>query len=173
MITYNGTKLEAIRQDITTLKVDAVVNAANNSLLGGGGVDGAIHRKGGAKILEACKKIGGCATGDAVITTAGNLPSRYVIHTVGPIFSDSKRDREELYSCYKKSLALAEEYALESVAFSSISTGVYSFPKEEACDISVRAVLDFLSEKRNLQKIIFCVFSEEQLNLYEKRLKEI
>lgn len=172
-IIYNNKKLEVIKGDITTLNVDAIVNAANNTLLGGGGVDGAIHRAGGPKILEACKMIGGCATGDAVITTAGDLPSKYVIHTVGPIFSDIERDRKDLYSCYEKSLLLAEEYNLDEIAFSSISTGVYGFPKEEACEIAIKASINFFSKERNLKKIIFCVFGDDQLDIYKKRLGQI
>lgn len=172
-ITYNSKFLEVIKEDITKLNVDVIVNAANNTLLGGGGVDGAIHKAGGDRILDACKKIGGCATGDAVITTAGNLPSKYVIHTVGPIFSNAEKDRKDLYSCYEKSLLLAEEYNLKDIAFSSISTGVYGFPKEEAADISIEAVRDFLKSERKLEKIIFCVFSDEQYNIYNEKLRNL
>lgn len=166
-------KICVIKEDITKLKVDAIVNAANNTLLGGGGVDGAIHRAGGSEILEECKKIGGCATGDAKITTGGKLPSKYVIHTVGPVFSDKAKDREDLKSAYLSSLKLAEENKLNNIAFSSISTGVYGFPKKEAVEISTKVVLDFLSKSTHLVEVLFCVFSDEQYELYKDELSQI
>lgn len=171
-IEKGNKKICVIKEDITKLKVDAIVNAANNTLLGGGGVDGAIHRAGGSEILEECKKIGGCATGDAKITTAGKLPSKYVIHTVGPIFSDKEKDREDLKSAYLSSLKLAEENNLNNIAFSSISTGVYGFPKKEAVEISTKLVIDFISNSTNLKEVIFCVFSYEQYELYKEELKK-
>ena len=144
-------KPELLRGDITKVEVDAIVNAANSSLMGGGGVDGAIHRAGGPEILEACKKIvarqGGCRTGEAVITTAGKLPAKFIIHTVGPIWNNGKNDeREKLANCYRNSLQLAVDNNCTTIAFPNISTGVYRFPKDEAARISVVTVCDFLEK---------------------------
>lgn len=164
--------LTLIKGDITTLSCDAIVNAANSTLLGGGGVDGAIHKKGGRKILEACKKIGGCATGDAKITVAGNLPCLYVIHTVGPIYSGTLRDEILLKSCYIESLKIAFQYDLKSIAFPCISTGVYGYPKKLASKVAVQTVLHFLSQKSESKHIYFCVFDDEQFDIYESTIKE-
>ena len=144
-------RIEVIKGDVTKIEVDAIVNAANSSLMGGGGVDGAIHRAGGPAILDECKKIvarqGGCKTGEAVITTAGKLPAKYVIHTVGPVWNGgNNNEREKLANCYFNSLTLAVENNCKTVAFPNISTGVYRFPKEEAAKISVESIQQFLSK---------------------------
>ena len=140
MYKYKNTKIGLVKGDITKMETEAIVNAANNTLLGGGGVDGAIHRAGGPIILEQCKKIGGCPTGEARITTAGNMPSKYVIHTVGPIYKDGTKGEDKLlYNAYYNSLKLAKEYKLRTIAFPSISTGAYNYPKEEASKIALQA----------------------------------
>jgi len=169
-------RIKVIKGDITQAKVDAIVNAANSSLLGGGGVDGAIHRAGGPAILEACRAIraakGGCPTGDAVITTAGNLPSKYVIHTVGPVWSghDKERQEKELSNCYLNSLKLAIENQVETIAFPNISTGVYHFPKEKATEIAISTVSNFLEKNDQIKEIQFVCFDEENYNLYRNRI---
>lgn len=152
--------------DITTMAVDAIVNAANSGLLGGGGVDGAIHRAGGPQILEACKAIvarqGGCKTGDAVITTAGRLPSKYVIHTVGPIWEGGTGNEALLLaSCYTQSLQLAFTHQCQSVAFPAISTGIYGYPKKEAAQIAASTVHGFLQTSKGFEKILFVCFDAE------------
>ena len=170
-------KIELIRGDITKLKIDAIVNAANTSLMGGGGVDGAIHRAGGPSILEECKIIvarqGGCPTGEAVITSAGNLPAKFVIHTVGPVWNGGKRNERELLSnAYRNSLQLASENGVTTIAFPNISTGVYHFPKEEAAGIAIKTVKDFLKENKDIERVIFVCFDEENYNIYSKLLKK-
>ena len=171
MYKYKNVKLTIVERDITEMKVDAIVNAANNTLLGGGGVDGAIHRAGGPVILEQCKKIGGCPTGEARITTAGNMPSKYVIHTVGPVYKGgSKGEDKLLYNAYYNSLKLAKEYGLKTVAFPSISTGVYGYPKEEAGKIAVGAVMDFIDNEKGLEEVIFVSFSKDNYLLYKEIL---
>jgi len=142
------------------------VNAANSSLMGGGGVDGAIHRAGGPAILEACRKIvarqGGCKTGEAVITTAGALPARFVIHTVGPVWNGgNNQEREKLYNCYQNSLKLAEDNHCKSIAFPNISTGIYRFPKDEAARISIKAIDEFLQNNNSIEKVVIVCFDEE------------
>lgn len=160
-------KITLIKDDITTVAVDTIVNAANTSLLGGGGVDGAIHAKGGKDILEECRKIGGCETGEAVITTAGNLPVKKVIHTVGPVWQGGNSGEDEkLKSCYKNSLRLAEKENLKSIAFPNISTGVYGFPKERAAAIVLETVRNF--ESSCIEKVIFVCFDEENYAIYKK-----
>ncbi|REC59067.1 O-acetyl-ADP-ribose deacetylase [Chryseobacterium pennae] len=168
-------KIEVIKGDITKIHADAIVNAANSSLLGGGGVDGAIHRAGGPKILEECRVIrnrqGKCSTGEAVVTTAGNLPSKYVIHTVGPVWNDHKEKSSELLSnCYKNSLKLAGDLGVKVIAFPNISTGIYKFPKELAGEIAVNEVRKFQSD--SIEKVIFVCFDEENEEIYKKKLKE-
>ena len=171
MYNYKNTKIDIIQGDITELKVDAIVNAANNTLLGGGGVDGAIHRAGGPIILEQCKKIGGCPTGEARITTAGNMPSKYVIHTVGPIYRDGKSNEARLlYNAYYNSLKLAKEYNLKNIGFPSISTGVYNYPKKEAREIALKAVMDFINEEDFIEEVYFVLFSLADYNLYRELL---
>lgn len=168
-------KIELIKGDITTIEVDAIVNAANTSLLGGGGVDGAIHRKGGKDILNDCRKIiakqGGCKVGEAVITTAGNLPAKYVIHTVGPVWRGGSKNEEKLLKeCYMASLQLAVDNNCNSIAFPNISTGVYRFPKEKAASISVNSVIDYLSKSDKIEKVIFVCYDEENYYCIKKAL---
>jgi O-acetyl-ADP-ribose deacetylase len=170
-------KIELVRGDITKMEVDAIVNAANSSLLGGGGVDGAIHRVGGPAILEECIKIrnkqGGCEVGEAVITTAGNMPSKYVIHTVGPVWSQSKSDADALLAgAYRNSLQLAVKNEIKTIAFPNISTGIYHFPKDKAAEIAVKTVRDFLSMHRQIEKVIFVCFDQENYGIYKKVLSE-
>ncbi|SPL70408.1 O-acetyl-ADP-ribose deacetylase [Acinetobacter stercoris] len=171
-------RIHLVYGDITTQKVDAIVNAANTSLLGGGGVDGAIHRKGGEQILAECQKIrnkqGGCAVGEAVITTAGLLPSHYVIHTVGPIWQDGQANEDQLLKkAYLNSLKLAEKYQLSNIAFPNISTGVYHFPKVQASEISIETVLEFLEYNQYLQDIYFVCFDKENFQIYQHLLSQI
>ena len=167
--------IQLIKGDITKLKVDAIVNAANSSLFGGGGVDGAIHRAGGPKILEECmvirEKQGGCKTGEAVITTGGNLPAKYVIHTVGPVWYGGKNNEDELLAnAYKNSLRLATEYEIKSIAFPNISTGVYGFPKQRAAEIAVNAVKDFFNLTTLIKEVFFVCFDEENYKIYQSLL---
>jgi O-acetyl-ADP-ribose deacetylase (regulator of RNase III) len=164
-------RIRLVKGDITRQNVDAIVNAANSSLMGGGGVDGAIHRAGGPAILEECKQIvarqGGCPPGEAVITTAGNLPAKFVIHTVGPVWQGGEnKEAEKLASCYKNSLQLAADNKLTSIAFPNISTGVYGYPKKEAAEVAVNTVSDFLEKNSSVSKVIFICFDEENYNLY-------
>lgn len=171
-------QIEVIKGDITKVKVDAIVNAANSSLMGGGGVDGAIHRAGGPTILEECKKIvakqGGCPTGEAVITTAGNLPATFVIHTVGPIWNGGyQNERELLSNCYTNSLQLAVENNCKTVAFPNISTGVYRFPKEEAASIAVNTVNDFWQEADRIEKVVFVCFDDENFGQVKKQVDKL
>ncbi len=169
-------RIKVIKDDITKTKVDAIVNAANKSLLGGGGVDGAIHLAGGKEILEECKMIvakqGGCETGDAVITTAGNLPAKYVIHTVGPIFNGGLEDKEKkLGNCYKNSLKLAVENNCKSIAFPNISTGVYSFPKDKAAKIAVKTTKNFLAKNESIEEVVFVCFDEDNFRFIQKEIE--
>lgn len=167
-------RIEIILADITKLKVDAIVNAANRSLLGGGGVDGAIHRAAGPGLLKECQGLNGCETGSAKITGGYNLPAKNVIHTVGPVWSGGKqREPELLTSCYIQSLKLAIEKGIKTIAFPNISTGVYHFPKEQAANIAISSVSGFLVETHGgassgLEKVIFCCFDEENFNIYNK-----
>ncbi|WP_223668855.1 O-acetyl-ADP-ribose deacetylase [Kangiella shandongensis] len=159
--------------DITKLVVDAIVNAANKSLLGGGGVDGAIHRAAGSELLIECKALGGCETGDAKITKAYNLPARHVIHTVGPVWQGGTHYESELLaSCYKSALEIAEEHQLKSIAFPCISTGIYGFPKEQAASIAVNVCSEFEPVARSVESIIFCCFDAESVMIYKELLKK-
>lgn len=164
-------KVSVVRGDITKMEVDAIVNAANSSLMGGGGVDGAIHRAGGPMILEECRQVvlaqGTCKTGEAVITGAGNMPARFVIHTVGPIWHSGKHNEPSLLAnCYTNSLKLAVREYLQTIAFPNISTGVYGYPKGEAAAIAIETVFDFLREDATLKKIYFVCFDEENYSIY-------
>ncbi|MGQ3684758.1 MAG: O-acetyl-ADP-ribose deacetylase [Candidatus Loosdrechtia sp.] len=173
-ITVNKSILELVVGDITKQDTDAVVNAANISLLGGGGVDGAIHKAGGPKILDECKKLGGCPTGEARITTGGDLKARYVIHTVGPVYHDGKRQEAELLAnAYKNSLRLASQYKLRSVAFPSISTGAYGYPVHEAARIALKTVIDYLNDHTDVELVRFVLFSQKPYQEYEKALREL
>lgn len=171
-------KIKVLKGDITKVSVDAIVNAANTSLLGGGGVDGAIHRAGGKTILDACKKIismqGGCKTGEAVITTAGNLPAKFVIHTVGPVWNGGNDNESgKLANCYRNSLKLAIENDCISIAFPGISTGVYRFPKNDAAEIAVKTVKEFLLFSDKIEKVLFVCFDDEYFFLIDKKLRSI
>jgi len=166
-------RLEIAVADITTLDVDAIVNAANKSLLGGGGVDGAIHRAAGKELLRECETLGGCETGDAKITRGYKLPARYGIHAVGPRWSGGHRDEDaKLASCYRRSLEIAAEHQLKSIAFPAISTGIYGFPPERAAPLVMKTVYDALAEFP-LERVIFCCFSEASADLHINALKEI
>lgn len=174
----NTTRIECIIGDITKVAVDAIVNAANSSLLGGGGVDGAIHRAGGSAILEDCKKIitrqGGCRTGEAVITTAGKLPARYVIHTVGPVWGGGHQQEEEkLADCYRNSLQLAVDNNCKTIAFPNISTGVYHFPKDRAARIAVSTVSGFVKAKFAFDRVLFVCFDKENYELTQSAINSI
>jgi O-acetyl-ADP-ribose deacetylase len=167
-----NSKITILKSDITKTKVDVIVNAANSSLLGGGGVDGAIHRAGGAEILEECIKIrnrqGGCKTGQAVITSAGNLPATFVIHTVGPVWNGGlKKESQLLADCYTNSLKLALENDVQTIAFPNISTGIYGYPKELAGEIAVKSVNDFLKENDSIKEVVFVCFDDENYRIYE------
>jgi len=165
-------KIEILKADITEIKVDAIVNAANTSLLGGGGVDGAIHRKGGRAILDECIQIrnkqGGCKVGEAVITTAGNLPSKYVIHTVGPVWNGDKEEKSKLLAdCYLNSLNLALQNRIKTIAFPNISTGIYHFPKDKAAEIAIKTV-KYFDKSAEIEKIIFVCFDDENYQIYKR-----
>lgn len=164
-------RIEVTREDITKLKVDAIVNAANSRLLGGGGVDGAIHRAAGPELLEECKTLNGCRTSEAKITNGYNLPSRYVIHTVGPVWRGGKFDEAEmLRDCYKNSLQLAQLNGCKSIAFPNISTGIYGFPKHEAAEIAVKTVTDFIQSNKIPEKVYFTCFEEPNYLIYKELL---
>jgi O-acetyl-ADP-ribose deacetylase (regulator of RNase III) len=164
-------RMTVVQDDITRLNVDAIVNAANESLLGGGGVDGAIHRAAGPELLEECRRLGGCSTGLAVMTSGYRLTARHAIHTVGPVYRDGARGEPDLLqSCYRESLRLAAEAGLKSIAFPCISTGVYRFPKNEACEIAVSTVADWMAEHALPEKVTFCCFAAEDASLYRQRL---
>jgi O-acetyl-ADP-ribose deacetylase (regulator of RNase III) len=167
------TAVKCLRADITSLKADAIVNAANNSLLGGGGVDGAIHQAAGPRLLEACRHLGGCTTGNAKITQGYNLPSRFVIHTVGPVWHGGSHGEVQLLaSCYQRSLEIAVEHAVKSIAFPCISTGAYGFPSQPAAQIALSTVAEFLKSSKTLNEVIFCCYNYEDFLIYQKLLNE-
>jgi len=165
--------IEIIQGDITKVEVDAIVNAANKTLLGGGGVDGAIHRAAGPKLLEERSTLGGCETGEAKITRGYNLPAKFVIHTVGPIWHEGKSNEAELLrNCYLNSLKLAEEHGLKTIAFPAISTGAYGYPIEEAAKIAIKAVRDYLKNSK-IEKAILVLFSDRDRQVYERTMKQV
>lgn len=168
-------KIELIKGDITKIEVDAIVNAANTSLLGGGGVDGAIHKAGGKEILDECIEIrnrqGGCKVGEAVYTTAGNLKAKYVIHTVGPRWKFGKGDESsKLRNCYKNSMNIAEKLNLNSIAFPNISTGIYNYPKQEAAELAVDTIKELVTKQ--IDRVIFVCYDDENYSIYEQILRE-
>lgn len=167
-------QIEIVQEDITKLAVDAIVNAANQSLLGGGGVDGAIHRAAGPELLAECKTLGGCPTGQAKITGGYKLPARHVIHTVGPVWHGGEQNEDALLTgCYSESLRLAAENDLQSIAFPAISTGVYRFPIERACRIALETTLEALSGSTSLKRVVFTCFSDRDLQIYQDTYKEL
>jgi len=167
------TRIEIHKGDITKLKVDAIVNAANTSLLGGGGVDGAIHRAAGPELLDFNRKLGGCKTGEAKISPGFNLPAKFIIHTVGPVWNGGKNNEGNLLAnCYKNSLKLAVENKVKSIAFPAISTGIYRFPLERATKIAVKEVKKFLGKNESIERVIFVCFDEETYLVYNKIPKD-
>ncbi len=173
-IKIKETRVYLVLGDITEQTTDVIVNAANPSLRGGGGVDGAIHRAGGPKILEECLQIGSCPTGEARLTTGGNLKAKYVIHTVGPIYrTEGPKAPELLARCYRKSLELASAHQLRSVAFPSISTGAYGYPLHEAAPIAIKTIMDYLSNHLEIQLVRLVLFGQEAYGAYEKALKAL
>lgn len=166
-------RLEIVQADITTLNVDAIVNAANSSLLGGGGVDGAIHRAAGPQLLEECRALGGCPTGEAKITKGYRLPARHVIHTVGPVWRGGNHGEEELLAnCYRQSLALAVHHGIQSIAFPAISAGAYGYPREQAARVALREVLAFLAQDQTLERVILVCYDAQALNMFRQALQE-
>lgn len=164
--------LELTQGDITQEPMDAIVNAANSSLLGGGGVDGAIHRAGGPAILEECRKLGGCPTGEAKITTAGRMAAQYVIHTVGPVYRDGRHGEAELLaSCYRRSMEVAVEHAVKTIAFPAISCGVYGYPIPEAARIALQTVHDFMCAHPEILRVRFVLFSKETYDIFAKAME--
>jgi len=166
-------EIELYRGDITKLEIDAIVNAANNSLLGGGGVDGAIHKAAGKQLLKECKTLNGCATGDAKITKGYKLPAKFVIHTVGPVWHGGEYEEEKkLASAYRRSLEIAAENNIKTIAFPNISTGVYGFPKIKAAEIAINTVQNFAKKNSTIEKVIFAVFANKNYKIYQKILNE-
>jgi len=171
--TINGVTLALLRGNIVEVQADAIVNAANSELRGGGGVDGAIHRAGGPAIMQECRKIDGCPTGSAVATTAGRLRAQYVYHAVGPIYSGRSEDAQLLASAYQSCLNLAEQHQVKSIAFPSLSTGVYGYPLEEAAPIALRTVIEHIRQPTSLQQVVFVLFGQDSFQAFEQALSEI
>lgn len=172
-LTIKGVTLALLQGDITTVKADALVNAANSGLRGGGGVDGAIHDAGGPSIMKECRKIGGCPTGSAVATTAGNLPAKYVFHAVGPIYRGSSEDERLLASAYQSCLNLAEQHQILSIAFPSLSTGVYGYPLELAAPIALRTIIEHIKKPTSLKQVTMVLYGNRAYQAYEKALQEL
>ncbi len=168
-------RMQVHQGDLTRLAVDAIVNAANETLLGGGGVDGAIHRAAGPELLEECRRLGGCPTGLAKMTRGYRLPARHVIHTVGPVYREAEKERsaELLRSCYRESLRLAAEAELKTIAFPCISTGVYGYPKAAACEVAIATVAEWLDAHAIPELVIYCCFGNDDAELYHRRLREL
>ncbi len=171
--TINGVTLALMQGDIVKVQVDAIVNAANSGLAGGGGVDGAIHRAGGPSIMDECRKIGGCPTGSAVATAAGRLPARYVFHAVGPIYSGGKDDERLLASAYQSCLDLAEQYTLQSIAFPSLSTGAYGYPLDLAAPIALHTIVQHIQKPTNLKEVLVVLFGDRAYQAYEKAMGDV
>jgi O-acetyl-ADP-ribose deacetylase (regulator of RNase III) len=169
----NGVTLALIRGNIVEAQADAIVNAANSGLRGGGGVDGAIHRAGGPSIMEECRKIGGCPTGEAVVTTAGRLPAKYIFHAVGPIYSGSLDDERLLTSAYQSCLQLAEQYKVKSISFPSLSTGIYGYPLELAAPIALRTIIEHIHKPTCLQQVLMVLFGESAYKVHEQVLNKL
>src|SRR6266571_706958 len=171
--TIHGVTLALLQGDIVRVQADAIVNAANSALAGGGGVDGAIHRAGGPSIMAECRKIDGCPTGSAVATTAGKLPARYVFHAVGPIYSGGREDERLLASAYQSCLDLAEQYKVESIAFPSLSTGVYGYPLDEAAPIALRTIIEHIQKPTSLKQVTMVLFGDRAYREFEKALEKL
>lgn len=171
--TINGVTLALLQGDITKVQADAIVNAANSGLRGGGGVDGAIHRAGGPSIIDECRKIGGCPTGSAAATTAGRLPARYVFHAVGPVYYGRADDALLLASAYESCLRLAEEHHIESIAFPSLSTGIYGYPLNEAAPIALRTIIDHITQPTSLKHVTMVLFGSEAYRTFEQALEKM
>lgn len=167
-------KIEIIKADITQLKVDAIVNAANNSLMGGGGVDGAIHKAAGSELLEECRKLKGCATGQSKITKGYKLPASYIIHTVGPVWNNGTENEEELLrSCYLTSMQLATQYNIKTIAFPSISTGAYRFPFDKAASIAYQTISKYLDQNTSIEKVYLVCYSDKDMEQYKRAIQKI
>ncbi len=171
--TINGVTLALLQGDIVKVQADAIVNAANSYLAGGGGVDGAIHRAGGPSIMEECRKIGGCPTGSAVATTAGRLPAKYVFHAVGPMYGYHGEEARLLASAYQACLDLAEQYKVKSIAFPSLSTGIYGYPVEEAAPIALNTIIKHIQKPTSLQQVMMVLYGEPTYNAFEQALEKI
>ena len=171
--TINGVTLTLVQGDITKIAADAIVNAANSGLAGGGGVDGAIHRAGGPTIMAECRKIGGCPTGSAVATTAGDLPAKYVFHAVGPIYRGSPEDARLLASAYRTCLELAEQHHIASIAFPSLSTGAYSYPLHEAASIALSTIIDHIKQPTSLNQVTMALFGDRAYRAFEQALEKL
>ncbi len=169
----NGVTLALLQGDIVTVQADAIVNAANSGLRGGGGVDGAIHRAGGPGIMEECRKIGGCPTGSAVATAAGRLPAKYVFHAVGPMYSGSPDDERLLASAYQTCLNLAEKQQVKSIAFPSLSTGIYGYPLELAAPVALSTIINHIQEPTSLERVMVVLYGQEAFQVFERALKDV